>query len=246
MQTFLNMVGDGDELDILHDVEKAFGIKIEDSEAESTITVGALYDLILAKCGTAERTQACFSQIVFYRLRCSLPSGDKAKIRPDTSIDLIWSLPGRSIAQKWRELASKTGLTLPPLEMPIGLPQLRIRSVRIPLAELTLFCGAIGAFAAARYFGVGSAGSFWLAAIGVPLVAVLARQLLYLFFRDIPRRIETLGELAREAAVYGFAELSRIKANPGSADRWAALTAILRQISGHKAPITRDTTFFPR
>jgi hypothetical protein len=84
-----------------------------------------------------------------------------------------------------------------------------------------------------------------MAAIGVPVLSVAALTGLHVIFRDIPQRIATVGDLAREAAGYSFAELRRTKPAPSALDRWYALTAILRQISGHKPPISRDTTFFP-
>jgi hypothetical protein len=76
----------------------------------------------------------------------------------------------------------------------------------------------------------------------IPLVTVLD----YLRWRivgDIPRRIGTVGDLAREAAGHSFRELSCGR-KTGPSDRWFALLALLRQISGYQPKIARDTTFF--
>jgi hypothetical protein len=65
----------------------------------------------------------------------------------------------------------------------------------------------------------------------------------WLVFRTVPRRLLTIGELAREAAGCSFAKLAGAK-ECGPSDRWFALTAILRAIAGHRTAITRQTTFF--
>ena len=53
-------------------------------------------------------------------------------------------------------------------------------------------------------------------------------------------------DLAREIAGHSFAELQREKGGSSPSDVWAALTAILRDVNGHKLPIGRDTTFFAK
>jgi hypothetical protein len=51
-------------LDVVWDVERTFGIKLTDAEAERTRTVGQLYDLIeLRRPNAGSRTLACLSQI---------------------------------------------------------------------------------------------------------------------------------------------------------------------------------------
>ena len=45
----VNMVGDGDDVDIVLDIEKTFGIQITEAEAEKIRTVGELYDLVCSK-----------------------------------------------------------------------------------------------------------------------------------------------------------------------------------------------------
>jgi len=63
-------------------------------------------------------------------------------------------------------------------------------------------------------------------------------------FRTIPSRLVTVGDLAREAAGHSFAKLVAVKKGSARSDRWFALAAILRLVSGHQRAITRDTTFF--
>jgi hypothetical protein len=42
MKDTLNFVGDGDDVDVIHAVERTFGIKLTDAEAVQTRTVGQL------------------------------------------------------------------------------------------------------------------------------------------------------------------------------------------------------------
>jgi hypothetical protein len=42
MKDTLNLVGDGDDLDIIRDVERTFGIKLTDAEAEGTLMGGSI------------------------------------------------------------------------------------------------------------------------------------------------------------------------------------------------------------
>lgn len=44
MKETLNFVGDGDDVDVVHDVERTFGIELTNAEAEQTRTVGQLCD----------------------------------------------------------------------------------------------------------------------------------------------------------------------------------------------------------
>jgi len=64
------------------------------------------------------------------------------------------------------------------------------------------------------------------------------------FFGRVPRRITTVGDLAREAAGCSFADLQRERDGFGPTDAWNALAAILREMSCHTGDINRDTGFF--
>jgi hypothetical protein len=244
MKNSLYLVGDGDDHDVVADVERVFGIVISPSEAEAVLTVGQLRDLIEAKCANAGDTQACLSQVAFYRLRKALRLlGVDKPVTPKTSISTVRAACGGSVHQAWNELQRLSGLTLPPLETPFR--RIGVRWSRLFYFVLILF------FPGAFYV--------WDKVLGlpVPVLAVLLPVLLlvlsiaiasglYLVFRDIPRRISTVGGLAVEAAGYSFSELAETKPACSPGNRWFALLAILRRNSGHKAAITRETTFFPR
>lgn len=239
MKDSLNLVGDGDDLDVIRDVESVFGIRITDREAEATLTVGQLYDLIQAKCPGADRTQACLSQIAFYRLRRALAPADKAAITPQTPIAVVRAVDPHSIGRAWKELSRRSGLTLPILETPShssALSLYAIRGIVVAIGSVAFFFALIDVFRLPAII-------FLLTA---PLLAIMVGSLFHHVYGDIPRRIQTIGDLAREAAGYSFSEAFKSHPTGGPADRWQALTAVLRRISGHKSAITRDTTFFAR
>lgn len=244
MGNSLNLAGDGDDLDVIADVERTFGIVITDAEAETPRTVGQLHDLIQAKCD-AGGTEACFTQVAFYALRRAFASFGRMGITPDTPVSVVRELCDGSIVQAWKELGRRSSLQLPPMETPFRVPKPPLWSARI-FWTLAAIAFAAGMYVADRHFGVPPVHLVWIVPIGLFLLGSIAQYGSYLVFRDIPLRITTVGELAREAAGYSFSTLSQTRPRPSSADRWYALTAILRQISGHKLPISRDTTFFSR
>jgi len=240
MQDSLNLTDAMDGVDVVRDVERMFRISITNGEAETTLTVGQLYDLIEKKCG-AGKTQACLSQISFYQLRRALESLDsKTVIRPDTHVSIVRRLNLGSIARTWKQLGRQSRLRLPSLETPF--------LAKIPVAAqvIAISCAGVAVFAVARHFGFRPGGSFLVGAFGGIALIVAATSILHLVFRDIPRRIVTIGDLAREAAGHSYTELLQSRSRSSGADRWYALTAILRNISTYQRPITRDTTFHSR
>jgi hypothetical protein len=243
LQNSLNLVDD-DDLYIVRDVERTFGVSIG-RKADSTHTVGEFYDLIKAECGTDKRTDACFSQIAFYRLRRALASLDNKAIKPDTPISIVCRMQGNSIGRKWKELGRRSGLSLPSLETPFRAQSLSAFSVGL-LWTLALVAFVVGLYAWDRFSGLPKSTFVWTFVVSVPSLAIATHLGLHFAFRNIPRRIATVGDLAREAAGCSFAKFRQTRPMPSDADRWYALTAILRQICGHKSPILRDTTFFPR
>lgn len=71
----LNLSGDGDEIDVIEAVEQAFGVRVENNEAEGILNVGDLFDLVIAKLGSTGSPKSCLSSKTYYRLRRSLAAG---------------------------------------------------------------------------------------------------------------------------------------------------------------------------
>jgi hypothetical protein len=240
MQNTLDFVGDGDQVDAVWEVEETFGIKLSDEELEPIQTVGQLHDLIeLKRPNAGSRTLACLSQVAFYRLRRALEAmGIEGEIVRQTPISVLDRIPSRSISQKWRRLAERSGLNLPPLETSSWL----WLSERLPRNSKWLRRLASGMFLCGWAFAILRAGQ--AAILAVPALIILADYIWRLAFRSVPRRLLTVGELAREAAGSSFAKLAAEKNASSPSDRWFALTAVLRGMTGHKTAITRQTTLF--
>lgn len=234
----LDLTDGQDGADIVTEVERTFGISISDNEAAETLTVGQLQDLIEAKCGSGA-IEVCLSQVAFYRLRRALRElGVAMVMTPTTPVTMIASIQDQSIRRTWKAVAQSSGLRLPGLETPF--------TARFP--KWMAWLGSVGVgmsfFAtllATEKSGLQGAAVFgWL--VGLPVVFGLISFAWHHAFGTIPIRIATIGDLAREAAGHSFAELSRKRAS--RADRWSALTAILRDLSGYKLPITRNMSFY--
>jgi hypothetical protein len=245
MADTLDLWGDGDDVDVVWDVERTFAIKVSDDEAERTITVGQLYDLIEMKQPNAgSRTPVCLSEIALYRLRRAVKAmGAPDQITPQTPISVLEGLEPHSICLKWRRLAQTSGLDLPPLETRFRMLQASPELFRLPpgLVWGVLACCALTALGillhrpAVILWGAG-------AVLATPALCAAFDYVWWLLFRTVPRRL--LSDLVRETAGCSFVKLTAEKKGCGPSDRWFALTALLRGIRGHQAAITRETTFF--
>jgi hypothetical protein len=54
----IGMLGDLDDVELLEEVEKHFGIRFSDQEAEQVRTVGAFFELCLSKAAVKDRPTA--------------------------------------------------------------------------------------------------------------------------------------------------------------------------------------------
>jgi len=250
MTDTLDLFGDGDEIDIVRDVERTFRIALTKAEAVRIRTVGELHDLIESKHAGAESTRACLSQTAFYRLRRALVAmGIDTKISPQTPILALAAIEPPSQVKRWRRLGRLAGLQLPRLETPFrrwlparGTAARRVLSVLGWLSTATAI--AICALAIQIVTGVSGVLIWVAAAIAVPAVKLGIAMLWLQSFQTVPRRLATLGDLAKEAAGCSFETLTMQKQGSSRSDRWFALAAILGLYSRHKKAITRDTTFF--
>lgn len=245
MPNSLDLTDGLDGVEIVQDVERTFGISIADHEAQATLNVGQLFELIEAKCGMSEKTRACLSQIAFYKLRRAFTSNGMGRIVPSTSVSILRRQHAKSLPQVWSELEQRSGLTLPPLETPLVFKWGNTKAARI-FRLIGLACLLGTAFVSAKHFGLSLGWALLSSMASVVVGLFMLGYALFLSFRDIPRRIETMGDLAREAAGCTYAALRKPWRKESAADRWFALAAILRQQSGHKLAIDKNTTFYSR
>lgn len=217
----LNLAGDGDDVDLLDEIEETFGISIPDHEAHELRTVGDLYDYVCARLmpGPAE---PCLAARAFRDLRDSMPEGQRW-VRPSTPLT---NLAGAQRLVDWcRDVERRTG-NLDVLERHwfwalVGLAVL----VAPPVA------------AARSWDAHGPLALIWLSGWA-----------LFGLSQIVPARVNaqvvTVADLIRRGMATQYRRFARDGATGNRADIWLTVEAICREVSGHNGPIRRDTTFF--
>jgi hypothetical protein len=221
MPNTLNLAGD-DDLYILQAVEAAFDLRISDNEAASIKTVGDFHDLLLRRLpSVTERSSRCLTACTYYALRRAL-----RKRRPDLALnpnsklsDFASMFDRKSF---WKQLAAESGLHLPALE--ISLPA---TVIGVTMLASPIFWSFIPD-PLAPY-------SILLAILSVPFMALAARS--------VPAECPTLGRLAEVTVAVNFRRLSERHETLRSRDVWDALILLIRQTTGARTPIDRNTTF---
>ena len=233
MSLVANSLGLDDDLDavvLVQNLEKAFEIGITDAEAESVLTVGQLYDLLLAKIPANESDRRCASAMVFYRLRRALENRAKdTALTPSTS--LLFLEEGRARTTV-KELEKETGLRLPELE-------LTGRGYFGCLSVLVAFCAAMGisSFYHLGYFS-GLSGF-----VAVVTFVALEWAILRLDPGKLPIDCSTLGGLATRVAALNYGFLIKVGASHCDREIWKSLLELLSGYALSKSEINRDTYF---
>jgi hypothetical protein len=101
-----DLVGDGDDVDVVRATEQTFGIAITDVESERVITFGDLLDLVERKVA-APAAGACLLRHAFSDLRGRTP--DMARLRPSTPLESI----GEGVRSRWfvEDDTGRTGIS---------------------------------------------------------------------------------------------------------------------------------------
>lgn len=110
-----------ESVELILNVEDAFGIQISDQEASKIITIGELFQAILDKLKQA-RSGECMTAKMFYRLRralSALTGVSRRAVRPDTLLEPLVPLKRRRAF--WSTLGQVLKLDLPPLYRPSWL-----------------------------------------------------------------------------------------------------------------------------
>ncbi|MCB1464822.1 MAG: acyl carrier protein [Rhodoblastus sp.] len=222
-----NLGGDGDDLEIVLGVEKAFSTQLSDDEAKGCITFGDLYDLVASKLNISEGTKAGYvSTLAYFRLRSALRKiGYGGELSPST--DLRPFLRDQGARKIWTSLEAQLGLTIPELQ------NSRIVAVGIGLVLITGLAGA------ALY------KSFLTAVLAVCLAIALSKIMPK---TSLPKRYSTLGSLAACIAIMNFGKLARLQGGAKAAELWNALIVVVTECAGTEpdTPIRRATTFFKK
>lgn len=151
-----------DSVELIAEVEKSFGIRFSDEEAQNADTVGGLYDLVW-KHLQCKAPDTCNSQVIFNRLRQGLVDVthvDRNLINTTSDINQFLRSPHRRLDYEWVGLYSR--LELPALQLiypyNILLNAFALSTIALPL---------LGAILAVTVF---QKSGYWLL---LPVVGIL-------------------------------------------------------------------------
>jgi hypothetical protein len=230
----LNLVGDGDDLDLIEAIEASFDVSFGDDELRDVRTFGELYDAVVSHLAHTEdvRRTHCRSATAFRKIRRAFQLTGLGEIRPSTPLRSL--LATANHGKLSRRLEYETGLDL--------------RATT--LAGWTLVIGSCVATAASLSFlsltgstlDVPTAfGTVVATTVGGMFLAVVAASVSNGWGMTFDRDLLTAGDLADRAVHLNFKRLSSPSGQNHPADVWRTLEWISRDISGCKRRIDRDT-----
>jgi hypothetical protein len=224
MADVLPLAGDGDELDLIREVERAFAIRFADRDLEACYTVGDLHGLILAAVPHAERTDAtCLAAMAFFRLRWAIEAEHPGRvIRLATPLA---DLTGRFGADSWLDrLRRRTGLRMP-------TPALGATGCILNLAAVA---GSAACVAIQGWLGL---------VLALPLLAASV-SVSGCWLSALPKPTATVGDLARAVAALNVSALAGRDQPVRTREIWTALQAIIQDNLALTAPVQPTTRFF--
>jgi hypothetical protein len=227
MPNSLTLAGDGDEIDLVEDIERAFDVAFSNREAATVQTVGDLYDLLLLKLPPNDADRKCASAMTFYRLHRALH--DMGYAESLTPASPIAFLDERNTWRAFKGLEEASGLQLP-----------RLRLTRLGAVGCTFVLSALAAIAIWWMFK-GLDGV--TAVIGVAAAIAAGAAIAWLDPKRLPRDMKTLADLVRQTAPLNFGRLAKQGARHSNSDVWDAMIAVLSEHKP-KTAITRETFFF--
>ncbi|MEG3086944.1 acyl carrier protein [Sphingomonas sp. PB4P5] len=219
MKASLGLAGDLDDVELVEDIEQAFGVRLPDGELSNCDTVGDLFDLVLARLpdrgATADR---CATAMCFYRLRRVVQRlAPGIQLLPSTPIDALRTVSVRSLYEA--------------MEIGEGLrPPNPYLSRWGALSLLIAIAGPIGL----RFAGA----SWWLAGAALALGVILYR------FSPVrlPPQAKTVRDFIELVAALNICELSAQGARLRPAEAWQALQALCSDHAASSAgEINRET-----
>jgi hypothetical protein len=205
---------DMDVVDLLQDLEQAFGLRLTDEELQRCRTIGDLFGLMETRIERSSNG-SCATAMCFYRLRRALQPRITMELRPKTGIVELRSVPVRRLH---RIIDQECGLRPPP-------PYISLWG-----------CIALILVAALPLFALAAGWPLWLALTSVvPAVALYRMAPMRL-----PRGVNTFGDLVRVVASRSIGTLSKEGARLGSTEAWAAFKDIVSGHSPFQEVITPD------
>ena len=219
MSSSLGLAGDLDDVELIEDVEEAFGFRLSDDELRRCRTVGDLFKLVERRLPESLGA-SCATAMCFYRLRRALQHRVATELRPKTAIGELGSLSVRSLHRIIRE---ECGLRPPPQYLSVwGCIALAL-VVALPVGMLAL--------------GL----AWWVAAASAAPAITLYRVAPI----RLPEGVSTFGDLVHLVSSRSIGTLSQQGARLKSSEAWSAFRSILSEHSVlPQDAIAPDTTIY--
>jgi hypothetical protein len=223
-----------DSVELVMAVEEQFGITISDEEAQEMRTVGDMYQCVLGKVMTTEKS-SCLTQKAFHLLRrtaMQLFSVPRDQFRPDTQLNLI--IPKDSRRENWRTFQSAVGAA--------NWPKLALSWA----GALTLL--ALVFVLPWSMFVFGTAVLKWnalvagTAALALMVLSIRAGKLVTRPFETEFRQVSTVRDLAYVLAAQNPRLFGTEHATWTADETWAVLASVIKVQTG-VSQFTKDSRF---
>lgn len=201
VRSSLGLGGDLDDVELVQDVEQAFGVRLPDYELSRCHTVGDLFELVAARLPSQADADRCATAMCFYRLRRAvLALAPDVQLHPSTPIDMLQAIPVKSL---YRSIEG-VGLRPPPLYISMW-------------AGFSLF------LAVAAPIGLMLCGAPWWAAVLAVLLAITGYRLSPV---RLPPQVKTVRNLVELVAARSVRTLADQGARLRPAEAWKALQTV--------------------
>lgn len=212
MMNTLDLDPEWGAVDLIEEVEGAFGIEISDTEAEQCETVGHIYAVVSAHLPDWDaQSGKCSSSMTFYKIRRALDPDRATAISPRTVLTRC-----DSPAKLFRMLACNTGLRLPEADQTwLGKTGGLLFTFGLIAVIVTLTVGHLAVSGLMLAFGA------------------LGGALEWIDRGKMPPGITTVGDLVRRTAPLNVRRLRTEGGRPS--DRWSILVALAAEL-GTLAP----------
>ena len=222
-----------DTVELVMNVEEAFDIRIDDSDAEHLQTVGELHDYIVARI-TMARTGTCLTASTFYKIKNGLHDcGVIERFSPSSKLTDFF--PKTDRREFWVKLQDSTELRFPNLVRPNWV---------VNLATIVTLALSIGV---ALILMGDSAPEFWFPLIGV--FCILGFGLFFAMISEpmateIDTSFSSFRGLSERALALNAGKINNEHGPLGNNDVWVILREIIVDTLGvDHDEITRDANF---
>ncbi len=222
-----------DLVELVMEVEDAFGISISDEDVPTLETVGSLHQYVSKQVGERLRTP-CLTAVAFYRLRRSLMSVlqvSRNELRPST--DLRQLIPSRGRRAVWRRLQASLGLKL---------PEPSLSRVSLVVVVIAPFVAGLGCYWGRAFLGDSQTTAQWAPFLAAAVAFLITLTLASYFAGALRADLCTVGGLARGIVAHNYTALTDQVGASRETDLWDALRFIIcEQLDLKPETVTKET-----